>query len=194
MSVTQFYSPDQYLVGENLDTHIKGQGYPYDSYRTGLDGVKATFLHSQECFESTRESGRGVVRDAREKLWPPVCQRRVDFRKFDSASLLFRSGAHAPLLVWIGFQGRRSEDRIIRREQRASERNWGPGSENRSRLMQSQGKGPMPVRPGQEQDEPRTRESGKGKNGNGGKFGTRDGGKGWGGCPYHGKTVRGGWS
>ena len=193
-SVVRLYSPDQYLSGQNLGNHIQGQGHPYESYRTGLEGVKQTFLHSQECFESTRDSGRGVVRDTREELWPPACQQRVDFRKFDPESLLFRSGAHAPLLVWIGFQGRRSEERMTRREQRANQRNCGPGSENRSRLMQSQGKGPRPARPGQEQDEPRTRESGKGKNKHGGKFGTRDSGKGWEDWPSNGKGGRGRWS
>ena len=182
-------SPDQYLSGEDLDHHIQGQGYPYESYWTGLDGV-----NGQECFESTRDSGRGVVRDTREELWPPVCQQRVDFRKFDPESLLVRSGAHAPLLVWIGFQGRRSEERMTRREQRANQRNCGPASENRSRLMQSQGKGPRPARPGQEQDQPRTRESGKGKNEQGGKFGTRDSGACLEGWPFNGKGGRGRWS
>ena len=114
---------ESFLLGSELKTFPTGQGYPYKSYKGGVDAVRETFLYSQDAFAATRD--RGVLRDVRGPLWPLVKERRVDFGKFDPDNLLFRSGAHAPLMVWIGHQGRRSQERLQAREERAIARNWG---------------------------------------------------------------------
>ncbi len=87
-------------------------------------------------------------------------ERPVSFGKFDPESLLFKSGAHAPLMVWIGKQGRRSQDRLQAREQKAIDKGWGPGSENRARSMQREGKGPKPMSGTRERGDDRIRDGG----------------------------------
>ena len=139
-----------------MKTFVKGQGYPYKSYRGGVDAVRETFLYSQDAFAATRD--RRVLRAVREPFWPPVKDRHVDFGKFDPDDLLFRSGAHAPLMVWIGHQGRRSQERLQAREERAIARNWGPGSKTRARSMHREGKGPGPTIFTRERGDDRTRD------------------------------------
>ncbi len=109
-------------------------------------GVRDTLLKSRDVFARTRD--RGIPRDIREVLWPLVKQRPVSFDKFDPDKLLFRSGAHAPMIVWIGYLGRRSSDRLQPRELKAAARGCCPRSTNRSRCTQKQGKGPRPTRSG----------------------------------------------
>ena len=87
-------------------------------------------------------------------------ERHVDFGRFDPDNLLFRSGAHAPLMVWIGNQGRRSDARLQAREEKAIARNWGPGSKNRARSMHREGKGPGPTTFTRERGGERTRDGG----------------------------------
>ena len=141
-SIKRVLTVESFLLGRGLQTFQKGQGYPYKSYRGGVEAVRETLLYSQEAFADTRD--RGICRDVREHIWPPVKERPIAFGKFDPDSLLFRSGAHAPLMVWMGFQGRRAPDRLQDREQKAIARGWGPGSDNRARSMQREGKGPRP--------------------------------------------------
>jgi hypothetical protein len=149
---------ESFLLGSGLKTFPTGQGYPYKSYKGGVDAVRETFLYSQDAFAATRD--RGVLRDVREPLWPPVKERHVDFGKFDPDNLLFRSGAHAPLMVWIGHQGRRSQERLQAREEKSIARNWGPGSKNRARSMHREGKGPGPTTFTRERGDERTRDGG----------------------------------
>ena len=156
--VKRILTVESFLRGSRLEMHPRGQGYPYKSYRGGVEAVRETFLHSQEAFATTRD--RGVVRDVRETLWPPVKERPVSFGKFDPNNLLFRSGAHAPLMIWIGKMGRRSADRLRVREQRAKDRGGGPGSEKRARSMQREGKGPRPKSCTREGGDDRTRDGG----------------------------------
>ena len=141
-SIKRVLTAKSFLLGSGLKTFVKGQGYPYTSYRGGVDAVRETLLCSQEAFVDTRD--RGVCRDIRENIWPTVKERPVAFGKFDPDSLLFRSGAHAPLMVWIGDRGRRAPDKLQDREEKAIARGWGPGSQNRSRSMQREGKEPRP--------------------------------------------------
>jgi hypothetical protein len=140
-SIKRVLTVKSFLLGSGLETFVKGQGYPYTSYG-GVDAVRETFLYSQEAFADTRD--RGVCRDVRENIWPTVKERPVAFGKFDPDNLLFRSGAHAPLMVWIGDRGRRAPDRLQDREKKAIARGYGPGSDNRARSMQREGKGPRP--------------------------------------------------
>ena len=87
-------------------------------------------------------------------------ERSVNFEKFDPDKMLFTSGAHAPLMVWIGSQGRRSQESLEKREENAIRRGWGPGSERRARSMTREGKGPVLERVTRERGDDRTRESG----------------------------------
>ena len=141
-SIKRVLTAKSFLLGSGLKTFVKGQGYPYTSYKGGVDAVRETLLCSQEAFVDTRD--RGVCRDIRENIWPTVKERPVAFGKFDPDSLLFRSGAHAPLMVWMGYRGRRTEEKLQEREEKARARCWGRGSENRSKSMQREGKGPRP--------------------------------------------------
>ena len=141
-SIKRALTVQSFLLGTGLQTFQKGQGYTYKSYRGGVEAVRETFFYSQEAFADTRD--RGVCRDVREHIWPPVKERPIAFGKFDPDNLLFRSGAHAPLMVWMGYHGRRSQDRLEAREKQAIARNFGPGSQNRARSMQREGKGPRP--------------------------------------------------
>ena len=107
--IHRILSVESFLRGSGLKTFPpKSQGYPYKSYKGGGDAVRETFLYSQEAFVDTRDGG--VLRDIREQVWPPVKERSVDFEKFDPDNMLFTSGAHAPLIVWIGSQGLRSPE------------------------------------------------------------------------------------
>ena len=141
-SIKRVLTAKSFLLGSGLETFQKGQGYPYKSYRGGVEAVRETLLCSQEAFVDTRD--RGVCRDIRENIWPTVKERPIAFGRFDPDSLLFRSGAHAPLMVWMGYRGRRTEEKLQDREEKARARCWGRGSENRSKSMQREGKGPRP--------------------------------------------------
>ena len=157
--IHRILSVESFLRGSGLKTFPpKSQGYPYKSYKGGVDAVRETFLYSQEAFVDTRDGG--VLRDIREQVWPPVKERSVDFEKFDPDNMLFTSGAHAPLMVWIGSQGRRSQESLAIREENAIRRGWGPGSARRARSMTREGKGPVPERVTRERGDDRTRESG----------------------------------
>ena len=141
-SIKRVLTPKSLLLGSGLETFQKGQGYPYQSYRGGGDAVRETFFYSQEAFADTRD--RGVCRDIRENIWPTVKERPVAFGKFDPDSLLFRSGAHAPLMVWMGYRGRRTEGKLQERDEKARARSWGRGNQSRSKSMQREGKEPRP--------------------------------------------------
>ena len=73
-----------------------------------------------------------------------VTQKAANIDKFDPLWALFRSGAHMPLIVFVGNNSRRSKGALEKREEKASDRGWGPESPNRSKLMQKQGYGPRP--------------------------------------------------
>ena len=58
---------------------------------------------------------------------PPCKQKLIDIKKFDPDLRYFNSGAHMPLMVFVGapHQVRRSQSASKRRERRAQERGWG---------------------------------------------------------------------
>ncbi len=98
---------EHFLLGKDVEMHTSGQGYAHSSYKrykVGSEGVRETFLKSWAVFASTRD--RVVPRVIREVLWPIVEERPVSFIKFDPDKMLFRREAHAPLIVWICYQGR----------------------------------------------------------------------------------------
>ena len=55
---------------------------------------------------------------------------------WDAANALRGHGAHMPLLFYVGKRGFRSTERLEARELNMTARGWGPGSPNRTRLMQ----------------------------------------------------------
>ena len=120
----------------------KGAGYALKSYVGQENAFFNTWELTRQNVGTTR--GSGPVRDIRLPTWPLCKQKSPLFSKFDPDGQLFRSGAHAPLMVWLGSKTRRSVDALWRREAGQNNRNWGPGSENRARLMMSQGLGPPP--------------------------------------------------
>lgn len=120
----------------------RGSGFPLQSYL----GKEDAFFHTWEVTHNNvaRTRGFGVPVDIRLEPWPFVKNKQAIFTKFDPDGVLFRSGAHAPQLAWFGTRSRRSTEALWERERKQTIRGWGPGSENRARLMQEQGRGPPP--------------------------------------------------
>ena len=111
-------------TGNNLQEHVKGQGYPATSYLGGMKAVDAAFLSTH---------GRGVS-DA----LPHIKQKAICAEAWDAPNALFASGAHMPLLFYIGDRSYRTEKKLEEREAKMAARGWGPGSTNRYRLMERQ--------------------------------------------------------
>lgn len=60
----------------------------------------------------------------------PSCkEKRCDDGVFDPAGLLFPTGVHMPLLVFLGDRSRRSEGALVRREEKAAARKKGSGKD-----------------------------------------------------------------
>ena len=131
--------PSEY---DKMPIFPKGSGFPFKNYLGKDDAFFSTW-------ELTRRNvgnpqGTGPVRDIRLPIWSLSKQKAAVFTKFDPYGELFRAGAHAPLMVWLGGKSRRSEEALWKREQGMVRRGWGPGHNNRSRSMQALGKGPPP--------------------------------------------------
>ena len=72
--------------------------------------------------------GPVALADAHNYSWPelPPCkEKRMDDIIFDPHDQLFRGGAHFPLLVFLGGHCRRSEQALLRRDERRWERKGG---------------------------------------------------------------------
>ena len=115
----------------HLDTYTKGQGFPLRSYIGGRPGLVATL--TQQRLASTTVEMVGSVRG--KSVWKD---------KWDKEDFLWTAGGHMPLMAFIGDFSRRSVSALERREGNMISRQWGPACWRRSRLMQSQGKGPPP--------------------------------------------------
>ena len=115
-----------------LHRYAKGQGYPIDTYVGGLKSMR----------ETLREPHAPAVAGT---AWPKSNQKKIDPGQWDPQDL-FSRGAHMPLIIWVGDKPRRTEKALVKREWDMEARNWGPWSENRSKLMQQQGRGPPPGR------------------------------------------------
>ena len=61
--------------------------------------------------------GTGPVGDIRLPTWSLCKQKAAVFTKFDPNGQLFRAGAHAPLMVWLGGKSRRLDEALWKREQ-----------------------------------------------------------------------------
>ena len=69
---------------------------------------------------------------------PPVKQKLPRCLVFDAVGNLTK-GARMPLLFYIGDKSRRSGTANKRREQRSTDRHWGPSSRARWQFTQGQG-------------------------------------------------------
>jgi hypothetical protein len=168
----------------------KGAGYALKSYVGQENAFFNTWELTRRNVGTTR--GSGPVRDIRLPTWPLCKQKAAVFTKFDPNGQLFRTGAHAPLMVWLGSKPRRSEESLWNREQNMVRRGWGPGSANRSRLMQAQDRGPPPWQREQDNVKGGTGEGAHGGDGKGGKVGKGEGIRG-GGDHKGQKGGKGGW-
>ena len=117
-----FENPDA-----ELEEWMQGQGYPIESFLGGAAAVRLSL---------ETPSGVAGMLPSKEKLTMRA--------KFDPDGLFFRSGAHHPLLVYVGCLSRRSPAALLRREKRMTGRDGGPQSFNRAQLMQAQGRGHRP--------------------------------------------------
>jgi hypothetical protein len=168
----------------------KGAGFALKSYVGQEEAFFNTWELTRKNVGTTR--GSGLVRDIRLPTWPLSKQKAALFSKFDPQGQLFRSGAHAPLMVWLGSKSRRSQDALWSREAGMTRRCWGPNSENRSRLMQAQGSGPPPWQRMQANVKGGTGDDAHGGDGKGGKVGNGEGIRG-GGDHKGQKGGKGGW-
>jgi hypothetical protein len=110
-----------------LDDWVKGQGYAIESYL----GQRAAVRSSLE----TPSVAVGML---------PTKEKLPQRAKFDPDGLLFRSGAHKPLLVFVGALSRRSQQALERHELNMQARGWGVTPWHRAMLMQMSGHGPRP--------------------------------------------------
>ncbi len=124
-STKPLWDPDVFRDATALPVFLKGQGYQLASY---LPRKAEAVLAMRETFAPSTE-GR-LTRDW--EVLPPAVQKRLHVEKFDPNRLLFRGGAHMPLLVFLGDKGRRAPEAIQRRELKARERR-GRGGAARAR-------------------------------------------------------------
>ena len=123
----------------------KGPGYVIGSYVGGDKALRESLkrLKSLEAPRPINPEAAAVVaqvktQTAKGKLLQP--------EKWDAPNRLFEADGHMPLLAFFGDgKSGRKEDKLVKREQAATARGWGPepGSK-RSALMQAQGMGPPP--------------------------------------------------
>ena len=108
--------------GQPLLGFTKGHGYEISSYLPKGRQMKAV----EQTLTFAVADGIGQTKD-----WTPLptCkQKKVDASKFDPDGILFRSGAHMPLLAFVGDKPRRSVEAIERREQKRERSKWGKGT------------------------------------------------------------------
>ena len=95
-----------------------GAGYALSSYLPpgGPDKVRSSF-HIRGCGEGCGERGPAMATDDWPKL-PAWTEKRTNIEMCDPKDVLYRGGAHMPLLGFVGNRPRRSDAAILRREQR----------------------------------------------------------------------------
>ena len=70
-------------------------------------------------------------------LLPPCKEKRCDEQVFDPDKLLFSTGVHMPLLIFMGDKSRRTDEALVNREAKAKQRK-GKG------ISKGEGKGKPP--------------------------------------------------
>ena len=123
-SVQRFLVPDELRKDdkEKLQTFVEGQGYPATSYMGGQRAIGAAF---------TITHGGGDP-----ESMPRIKQKVISAQNWDKPNILFASGAHMPLLFYVGGRSHRCEKRLEGRDHNMAARGWGPSSANSRRLME----------------------------------------------------------
>ena len=115
-SVSVLLGPEIFQDGDktDLDRFNEGSGFALSSYlpRKGPDQVKSSF-DTRGC----GERGPAMGTDNWPKL-PAWVEKRANMAMFDPKGILFRGSAHMPLFGFLGTHPRRSEDALVRREQK----------------------------------------------------------------------------
>ena len=159
-------SEESLRSGQGLPEFPAGQGYGMHSYLGGMGAAERTLQSTLDASaeaetnwkehvagkRSSKGKGKAPGRTQAPTGWGAtawhgtvrVTQKTARIDKFDPLWILFKSGAHMPLIVFVGNHSRRSQGALDRREHASSTRGWGPQSGRRSRLMQRQGYGPRP--------------------------------------------------
>ena len=119
VSTKPLWSPEVFTneeAAKALPRFVKGQGYSLSSHMPGgsVDALAAL----QESFALSMEGPK--TQDW--VMYPAAVQKPVQEERFDPKGLLFRGGAHRPLLLFLGEKSRRKPEAIQRREERARER------------------------------------------------------------------------
>ena len=135
-SLTRWITPPM-LTSHGYETREfpefrKSQGYEAQSYGGGCLATRSFAPKPTGWLEAEDTHGDG-------ETLPPVKQKLPKCQVFDAVGNLLTKGAHMPLLFYIGDKSRRSGTAHKRREQRSTDRHWGPSSRARWRFMQGQG-------------------------------------------------------
>jgi hypothetical protein len=115
-----------------LQSFNKGQGFSLDSYlpkHGALGAVNRSLAAAALAARDNKCVGWDWLPNARET--------RMQSNMFDPEGILYRGGCHFPLLVYIGFQGFRSNDAMVKRE-----------AKRQARKGKSKGKGSVGPRDG----------------------------------------------
>ena len=142
----------------NLPKFTQGQGYALASYLPKGSQIRAAQASLQA---SSVEEGPFATEG-----WnplPPCKQKRIVREMFDPDGLLFRSGAHMPLIIFLGAKARRSPEALVKREEAAISRGWGPPSKGSKGKGKEETKGKGKVEKGQGKEDKGKGKGGKGK-------------------------------
>ena len=122
---------------EKLPRFSAGQGYPLTSYIGGEAAAIQSLTRVHPLKPASEVPEHDPLTHTKSKL--------LNATMWDATQLLFRKGAHMPLIAYFGNVSGRSEAALSRREEGMIQRGWGPTpGGNRSQMMQKQGKGPAP--------------------------------------------------
>ena len=140
---------------QNLPKFMQGQGCALASYLP-----KGSQIHAVQASLQASSVEEGPFATEGWNPLPPCKQKRIVREMFDPDGLLFRSGAHMPLIIFLGAKARRSPEALVKREEAAISRGWGPPSKKGKGKEETKGKGKVEKGQGKE-------DKGKGKGGKG---------------------------
>ncbi len=109
----------------------KGQGYPVTSYMGGAKAFRETMAHQAAAVAAAPRS---------ENPLPGCSQKHVDPAMFDKLGMLFRSGAHMPLMAFLGHGAFRTPEGKKGRHARQQK-----ARRDRERMAAEAGQSPPPV-------------------------------------------------
>ena len=129
LTVDMFTGASQDMLDTYANPHA-AQGYTSNTY---------VGEHNERKVLAAYADPEANTHDCGDRL-PHIRQKRLNPDVWDALGALMGHGAHMPLIFFVGNRGRRTEQALDRREQNMIRRDWGPGSANRYRMMERQGK------------------------------------------------------